>query len=275
MRSILATIALEPRRWVRPRIPAMTLHYLLPHIAAAGITQVEAWQWHVSRLDLEDAALVRKTADELGITFPYIGVYPSFHLPDGPDAVAARAERFGLIERARILGCSRFKIMLGMRKASEITEEEMARHNERFAEWYGACTAVGIRLVTELHGGTLFDPWEKGAEWMAAHPEFDMGICYQPYDFSDPKKALELAAVFSGKIEHIHLQSPVANGAYSLLADSPLNYAALLPAIMARNPKATMTIEFVKDCVQTGAFQLASVVQNAREDALFVEKVLS
>ena len=75
MRSILATIALEPRRWSPPpRFAAMSLHYLLPHIAAAGFDKIEVWQWHISRQELEEVRLMREQADALGVSIPYIGV---------------------------------------------------------------------------------------------------------------------------------------------------------------------------------------------------------
>lgn len=272
MNAILATVALEPRRWMMPRYPAMTLHYLLPHIAAAGFDAIEAWQWHVSRLTIEETHLVKEAADALGVSFAYIGVYPQLHLPEGEEAQMARTELFGLIERARILGVTRFKIMLGMRKGAEITPEELARHNQRFAEWYAACDAVGISMVAELHGNTMFDPCECGRQWMAEHPEYAMSICFQPYDFSDTDEALRLADSFAGQISHVHLQGRKEN-AFSLLEDADIDYARLLPAILEKNPSVTGTIEFVRDCTAPGAFDVTRMLAYASQDREYIAHI--
>lgn len=272
-RAILGSIALEPRRWTSiPRYPAMTLHYLLPHIVKAGFSRVEAWQWHVTQPTLDELKIIREQADELAVTFPYIGVYPSFHMEDGPDAEAQHQICMDLIKRAGILGTKGFKIMLGNRRGSEITPEEQERHDRRFSKWYRACADHGIRIYAELHGGTLFDPWEYGKNWLDNHPELDLSICFQPFDFTNLDVTLALADIFAGKIGHIHLQAPGKNG-YTLLKDCPLDYTVLLSKILRDNPTATMTLEFVRDCIQSGPFDLSLPLNSARMDAAFVEAV--
>ena len=253
----------------------MTLHYLLPHIAAAGFDRIEAWQWHVSGATHDELDVICGLAQSLGITMPYMAVYPAFHLEDGPEAEQAQAALFDLIERAGVLGVGAFKIMLGSRKGSEITEQETERHDRRFGEWYAACREAGIDIVAELHGGTLLDPYEVGKQWIDDHPEFEIGICYQPYDFLDPAAAVALADEFRGKIRHVHLQGRAADsGAFCLLADSPLDYATLLPRLICDNGSPSMTLEFVKDCIQGDVpFDLGHVLRSAQDDADFVERV--
>ena len=114
---------------------------------------------------------------------------------------------------------------------------------------------------------------------MADYPEIDFTICYQPYDFIDVDKALALADQFAGRISHIHLQapqSPERGGMYELLEEGTMDYRRLLPHIMQANPGATMTLEFVKDCIQNDRpFDIAPVLASARRDAEFVESVLA
>ncbi len=88
-----------------------------------------------------------------------------------------------------------------------------------------------------------------------------------------------LANRFAGRITHMHLQAPQPKergGMYDLLEDARLDYRTLLPHILRRNPGATMTLEFVKDCIQHGGpFDAARVLANARRDAEFVEGIVA
>jgi sugar phosphate isomerase/epimerase len=279
MKSILGTIALEPNRWTGRRNPRYTLQELLPAVREAGFNQLEAWQWHVSGRYLKDIREIRALADSLGVTFPYIGVYPSFVL-EGPDGREEERLQADILDKAEILGTPALKIMLGTGlKGSDLTPALEARTVDRFGAWQAAARARGITMAAELHGNTLFDPVEAGLAFMARHPELDFSICYQPYDFFDPAKALSLADQFAGRISHMHLQAPQRNetdGRFGLLENSPLDYPTLIPSILRRNPDATMTLEFVKDCTRPcDTFNLSLVLQNARRDALFVDGILA
>jgi len=253
----------------------MTLHYLLPHIAAAEFDEIEVWQWHATTPSLPELEIIREQADVLGVSMPYIGVYPVFHLEDGEEADQCQAELMDLIDRARILGATGFKLMLGRRKGHDITPEEQTRHDTRFGVWYDACVAAGIQVVAELHGGTLLDPWEYGKKWLQNHPEFDVKICYQPYNFGDMDAALALADEFADRIVHIHLQAS-RDGKHVLLQNAPIDYARLLKRLLEHNPNATMTLEFVQDCIQNNQpFDLILVLQNAKTDAAFVRNLVA
>jgi sugar phosphate isomerase/epimerase len=278
MRAILGTIALEPNRWTGKRNPHFSLLDLLPLVQEAGFDKLEVWQWHVSGRCLRDMREVRAMADDRGVTFPYIGVYPSFVL-EGPEGREEERIQADILDKAEILGAPALKIMLGAGlKGSAATADQIALTAERFGKWYRAARARGISMAAELHGNTLFDPVECGIAFMKQFPELDFSICYQPYDFADTAKALALADQFAGRVSHMHLQAPRPKddgGRYALLEEARLDYRKLIPHILRRNPGATMTLEFVKDCIQDGRpFDIQPVLANARQDGQFVDRVL-
>ena len=205
-------------------------------------------------------------------------MYPAFHL-DGAYAREQERLQADALDKAEILGAKALKIMLSWGlKASEVTPAQVRRVAKRFGRWHRMAKERGIAMCAELHGGTMFDPVEHGERFMQEHPELDFTICYQPFDFTDTDKAIALADRFAGRITHIHLQAPQAperGGMYDLLEDGTLDYARLLPRILRGNPGATITLEFVKDCIQLDRpFDIAPILANARRDAEFVERVL-
>ncbi len=273
MEPMLATIALEPRRWDQPRSPAMTLFYLLPHIARAGFTDVEAWQWHASTLSLDELQEVRDLADSLGVKISTLGVYPRFHAEGRDEALG---EMSVMLDRARVLGATRLKALFGGGKGGQMDAAAFERFDRQFARWHSACAEAGVQILAELHAGTIFDPPEVGLRWLDGHPEFDLGICYQPYDFADTEAALELAHMFAGRVRHVHLQARDEAGEFCALAQSPLDYATVLAALVARDEPPTMAIEFVRSSIQEGlCFDLDAALADARADAAWVRGVLA
>ena len=278
MRAILGTIALEPNRWTPYRDPRMDLIELLPEIREAGFDKLEVWQWHVTTRCMAAVRDMKTKGDELGVSFPYMCVYPSF-VDSCLDWGEQERMQADVLDKAEILGTTAFKIMLGCRtKGGEMTPEQMALTVDRFGRWYREAKARGISMCAELHGGSMFDPTEAGEEFMRDNPELDFSICFQPMDFTDTEKAIVLADRFAGSIRHIHLQAPrpkEQGGMYDLLEEGALDYRKLLPHILKSNPDATMTLEFVKDCIQREEpFRVGLVLANARKDAEFVAKIL-
>lgn len=279
MRAILGTIALEPNRWTGKRNPRFSLQEIVPLAREYGFDKLEVWQWHASNPYLRDLREVRAAADGLGVTFPYIGVYPAFIL-QGADAREEERIQADILDKAEILGTSALKIMLGVGlKGSAATPDQVRLTADRFGRWFRAAKERGIAMAAELHGGTLFDPVEAGIAFMRQYPDLDFSICYQPYDFTDTPKAMALADLFAGRIGHIHLQAPAPKdkgGPFALLEEGVLDFRKLLPHILRRNPRATMTLEFVKDCIPAdGHFDVRHVLENARRDAGFVDRVLA
>ena len=279
MSVILGTIALEPNRWTPFHEPRTDVIAALPAIRAAGFDELEVWQWHVSLRNLVAVRALRAKGDEVGVRFPYLGVYPAFHL-EGADGREQERLHADMLDKAEVLGTRTLKIMLGWGlKGATATPAQFARTAERFGAWYHAAKARGLGMCVELHGNTLFDPVEVGEQFMRDHPDLDFGICFQPYEFGDNAKTLALVDRFAGRITHLHLQAPQPKdrgGRYDLLEGARLNYRQLLPALVRRQPRLTMTLEFVKDCIQDGpTFDLARVLANAQRDATFIKSILA
>lgn len=278
MRAILGSITLDPNRWTKFKDPGVDLIKLLPEIQAAGFDKLEVWQWHVTTRSIAAVREMKATGDKLGIRFPYVGVYPWFIL-SGAEAREEERMEADVIDKAEILGAKAFKIMLGCGlKGGAATPEQLRLTTERFSRWYFQAKSRGLGMCAELHGGTMFDPVEVGEKFMGEHPELDFSICFQATDFTDTEKTMALADRFAGKISHIHLQAPQKperGGMYELLEEGTLDYRRLLPHILRKSPAATMTLEFVKGCIQLDKpFEVAPVLANARRDGEFVEGIL-
>ena len=277
MRVILATIALEPDRWTSFKEPRMDLIELLPVVKQAGFDKLEVWQNHISLRPLAAIRAIKAKSDELGVAFPYIGAYPVF-TATGAEALEQERIQADILDKAEILGTRNLKIMLacGLHGGSA-TPEQIKQVADRFGRWYNAAKMRGIGMCVELHGGTVFDPVEAGEHFMQVYPGLDFTICYQAYDFTNTDKALALADRFPGKISHVHLQAPQPEnkgGMYALLKEGTLDYTRLLPHILRNNPGATMTLEFVRHCIQNNKpFELQPVLESARKDAAFVERI--
>jgi sugar phosphate isomerase/epimerase len=274
MRTILATIALEPNRWTRDRVPANDIQALLPAIRAAGFEKLEVWQWHVTRRPLAQVRDIKVLGDALGVSFPYIAAYPRF-LDEGMAALEQERIQAAILDCAEVLGAN-LKIMLGAgARGGDMTAAQVALTAERFGGWYRDAKSRGIAMCAELHGNTLFDPIEAGEAFMRSYPALDFSICYQPIDFSDLESSLALAAHFADRISHIHLQAPLPGGGFAPLAESRIDLRRLLPPLLHVNPNATLTLEFVEGCIQNGdGFDSDQVLHNARRDADFVERLL-
>lgn len=275
MRVLLNTIALEPHRWSKDKAPRYHLvRDLLPRIARAGFTQVELWQYHLSTLSPaevdETAALARK----LGLTFPVLGAYPLFHL-EGDEAEAEAKALDGLLDRAAALDVRWVKFFFGRVKGSAITPEQLERTTERAAAWIDRGHGFGLDFCAELHGGTLFDPYDFGRRYLAEHPEFGVKICFQPYDFTRTEPALELIEELGPRIVHAHFQGRGADGkAFCRLEDAAVDYTKLIPALAEANPRILPSIEFVPNGFPADGQELDfdAALADAVADARFIER---
>ena len=272
---MLNSIAIEPNRWGNGQIPHKDITELLPIIAGGGFTSVEMWQYHISRKSIDEVREVRKVADNAGLSIPVIGAYPLFHL-EGEEAEAERETQMGLLDRAEILGTPVIKMFLGRVKGNEITPEQLAMTGERVIAWAEAARARGIRFCAELHGNTLFDPEESGEAFLASHPDLDMAICYQPYNFQSTEASLALADRFAGRIIHVHLQGHGPEMEYVPLTEGVLDYSQILPKIASQNPGVTYGIEFVRGGMAPAeSLDYSLALADARLDKEFVEGLLS
>lgn len=275
MRTLLNTIAVEPNRWTKERRPAHDLvRELLPPVAAHGFRHLELWQFHYSRMSLEEAQAAREAAAKLGLDFPVVGVYPQFHL-EGAAAEAARAEAFGVVERAALLGARWVKFFFGKIKGSEITPRQLELTTQRVGAWVAHGRAKGLGFCAELHGWTLFDPYEYGRAYLAAHPELDLRVCYQPQDKQDVAKCLGMVRELGARIVHAHFSGSNAAGR-CLLEDADFDWPAVVRALQEANRDFLPAVEFVpRSFPPKGAtFDLDGALADAAADARYLDRLL-
>lgn len=274
---MLNTIALEPNRWTAEKIPRHPLGDLLQPALDAGFRALEVWQHHLVHETVDGVRKLWKRADGMGVRFPVVGAYPAFHL-DGEEDDREWRSQMDILEKTVILGAPMIKLFLGKVKGSDADDALLARTADRLRRLERAAHDNGVSLAAEIHGGTLFEPVEVGERFLD-HKDFDrIGVCYQPMDFHDHAAAVALADRFAGRITHVHLQGRKRTDdghAFCLLQEADIDYAEILPRIAANNPTATYGIEFVKDCTRPAdAFSIPVVLEHARADADFVDRVL-
>jgi sugar phosphate isomerase/epimerase len=276
MRTLLNTVALEPNRWTADRVPAFDLaRDLLPAIREAGFLHVEVWQYHVSRRTPDETKAVREAADRLGLDFPVVGAYPQFHLEGSPEE-ASRAERFAVLDRAALLGARWVKFFFGRVKGGEITPCQLELTTTRVAEWVACGRAKGLGFCIELHGGTIFDPYAYGRQYLAAHPDLGLRICYQPYGGQQTKDCLRTIRELGSEIVHAHFTGENASGRCRLAA-ADLDWRGIVAGLKAANPEFLPSIEFVPGGFQPKErpFDLRPALEDARADAQFLDSLLA
>jgi sugar phosphate isomerase/epimerase len=275
MRTLLNTIAVEPNRWTKEKIPAFDLaRDIFPAIHAAGFRHVEVWQYHLSRKSLDETGAIAETCRRLGLDVPVVGAYPLFHL-EGPAEEESRTERHGLLDRAAILGTRWVKFFFGRVKGSEITPAQLERTTARVTEWITYGRAKGLGFCAELHGGTLFDPYAYGRQYLAAHPDLGVRICFQPYAGQTTAECLQVIRELGSAIVHAHFSGENAKGRCRL-ADSAVDFRALVAALKSARPDFIPSLEFVPGGFQPvdRPYDVRAAVADARLDAQFLEALL-
>ncbi len=276
MRTLLNSIALEPNRWTKEKIAAHDLEQdLLPKIGASRFEHVEVWQFHISRKSLDEVKSIRAQGDSLGLDFPVVGVYPTFHL-EGAEGEAERTNLKGIVDRSVILGAKQIKFFFGAVKGHDITAEELARTTRNVTDWIHYGKEHGISFCAELHNGTLFQPYEYGKAYLKEHPELDLKICFQPYDFERTDPSLALIEELGSDIVHAHFQGRDAEG-FCLLKDATVDYRKLIPALAKANPDLIPSVEFVKRGFpkRGEAFDFEGALADAEADASLIDELLA
>jgi len=275
MRTYLNTIAIEPNRWTKDHVPALDLTELLAPIRDAGFEHLELWQYHVSRKTDPELEAIRDAAGVLGLDMPVVGAYPQFHF-EGPEADAARREMYRVLDVAALLGAQWVKFFFGRMAGHKMDPRQWELTDSRAHAWidYGH-REHGLRFCAELHGGTVFDPYEFGRRYMRTNPGLELKVCWQPYETDDLPRTLEIIRDLGTDIVHAHFQPSNANGR-CLLPDAELDYRQIIPALQKANPEFIPSIEFVPGGFATAAapFSLDQALADAAADARWVDNRL-
>jgi len=254
---------------------ARDLGELLSDIREAGFKHLEIWQYHISRKSNEELKALCDAMGALGLDAPIVGAYPHFHL-EGEEADAARHDMYRVLDAAALLGTKWIKFFFGRVAGREMEPRTFELTDSRAHAWinYGRCEH-GLSFCAELHGGTLFDPYEFGREYIAAHGELDIKVCWQPYGGDDLTRTLQIIEDLGSEIVHAHFQPANAEGRCRL-PEAELDYRQIIPALQSANPQFIPSIEFVPGGFGTPEhpFSLDRALADATADARWVDEIL-
>ncbi len=269
-RLLLNTIALDPNRWTADKTPHFALCDLLLPIAEAGFRGLEVWQHHVAREDDRAVAALRRQADDLGLDFPVVGLYPTLHHEGEAERQAFDTAR-RVLDHARRLGASVVKLFVGSKGTAETTEAEYARSLTFVQALCEEARTRHLTLTGETHPDTLFDTLSATRRFLQDVGAENFKVCFQPYDFTDTPRAVADYAALREQVLHVHLQGRKDDG-LSLLAAADLDYDILLKALARHHFDGFLCLEFVAGCVvpDPAVFDLAHVLETAQQDRDFV-----
>ncbi len=272
-RIVLNTVALDPLRWANPKRRFFELVDLIePITAATGFGGLEVWQYHLSGLSADELADLKARLDVAGLSVEVLGLYPSLA---GPTAASSVAEAAHLMAAASTLGAHSVKIFVGDQASETISDDHWHESLRHLDELIRVADEHGLKLDGETHQNTLFDDLLSLEHTVAAVGEGRMGVCFQPYDFSDSHGTIEVLRKLAPDVRHVHFQGRTRDGVFCLLEDAPIDYRRLLGILARSGFDGTLSVEFVKDCVVDSPekMDLSLVLANAEKDRQYLARV--
>ena len=271
MEILLNSIALEPNRWTKEKIPYVALEELLTSVATAGFDALEVWQNHVALLDRGGLDSLAERAESLGLAIPVVGMYPRFHL-EGRERDAELDRLEAMLGIMDALGTDVLKIMPGTLASAEMTPELWDRLVGFAREMLDRTRPGNITIPCETHGKTVADDPDALLRFFEAVGSDRLKVCWQPLDFEDTQAALELYDRLAPHVTHLHLQGR-RGGEMDLLEAADIDYARVLGHIFAGGFDGYVSIEFARGCVVDSPelFDLEEVLESAAIDRAFIE----
>ena len=153
---LLNTIALDPNRWTKDKVPYYRIDQLIKPITISGFHFLEIWQYHISFENEIYIKQLRNQGRSLGLSFPVVGMYPKLHLY-GEDRLKEVAQMEKIINYAKILGAKILKIFVGNISSSNITKSEYDNSLETMKTVISLAKTLDLIVTGETHQKTLFD----------------------------------------------------------------------------------------------------------------------
>ena len=271
-RILLNTVALDPKRWTTPKHAYYKLADLIEPIGTTGFDALEIWQYHLQGLSTDELDELDARLADAGLSTVVVGLYPVLA---GESAGASLEESRHLISVAKKLGASSIKIFVGDLPSESISDDAWAESLKNLEEMIRIADAAGLEINGETHQNTLFDDILSVEHTMAAVGEGRMGICFQPYDFSDSFGTIEVLRKIARDVRHVHFQGRTSSGEFCLLEHAPIDYRRLIGVLARSGFDGPLSIEFVKDCVvpEPELMDLDLVLSNAEKDRQFLSRV--
>mgnify|MGYP001201137590 CR=1 FL=1 len=270
---LLNSIALDPNRWTKEKIPLYKLERLLTPIAETGFRFIEVWQYHISEEPEARINAIRELGDSLGLSFPVVGLYPQLHL-EGEEYQREGDRIKRLFSCAKMMGAAIVKIFVGTRDSALITAKEYDRSVEVMRQMTSHAKALDLTITGETHRKTLFDTIDSCQKFIKDVNSDRFKICFQPFDLRSTDQAVSDYEHVAKDVVHVHYQGHKGNS-MDLLENSDLDYRRLTQALAQNRFGGYICIEFTKDCVvkSLSDFSLQTILNNARRDRDFVLQV--
>lgn len=267
---LLNTIALDPNRWTKDKVPYYRIDQLVKPIIISGFHFLEIWQYHVS---FENEIYIKHLGDQgraLGLSFPVVGMYPKLHL-DGEDRRREIAQIEKILNYAKILGANVLKMFVGNISSSAITQPEYDNSLETMKRVISLAKSMDLMVTGETHQKTLFDNIDSCLTFMKKINADNFMICFQPYNLEETEQALSDYKLVTDRVIHVHYQGR-KDKQMELLENSSLDYKKLSQTLIENRFAGYISLEFVKNCVveSNADFKLDLVLQNARRDRDYI-----
>jgi sugar phosphate isomerase/epimerase len=269
---LLNTIALEPNRWSKEKIPHGNLEQLLEPITGGEFHFIEVWQYHISRESEMTVRRIRDLASSIGVSIRIVGMYPQLHL-SGEN----RRREIDVAERifsyANILGAHAVKVFVGSQGAAKLSLEDYKTSVQTMKQLARQAQTLGLIITGETHQNTLFETTDSTQKFLSEVGEQNFKVCFQPFDLHDTEKALCDYEVIAEHVVHVHYQGR-RDKQMDLLEYSDIDYSRLTHALAQHGFEGDISIEFVKDCIAKDVtdFDLNLVLRNAQRDRRFILK---
>jgi len=273
MQILLNSIALEPNRWTKDKIPHFRLENLLDAISGAGFSALEVWQNHAALLKPDDLKRLAERGEIEGLSFPVVGMYPQFHL-EGDERQAELERVDAMVGIVSTLGAEVLKLMPGCVPSAELDAAAWQRSVEFAQEMVQRTAQAGTIIPLETHGNTVADDPDALLRFIDEVGSDRLKVCWQPFDFQSTDKAIELYDRLAPHIVHLHLQGR-GGGEMELLENSDIDYRRVLGHIFDKGFDGWLSLEFVRGCVVESPeeFDIDLVLENAKADRAFIETV--
>jgi len=266
---LLNSVALEPNRWTKEKIPHFQLEQLLKPITKAGFQFLELWQFHISRESEKVINRIKSTGDNSALSFPIIGLYPIIH-EEGEKRQNQLSEVKKIFEYAKILDSKVIKIFVGTLNAKDIAEKDYYNSVVFLSEMTNLAKAYHLTIAGETHENTLFEDVQSCQKLIQDVGADNFKICFQPIDFNDTEQTISNYNELKDEVIHIHFQGR-KNDQMELLQNADLDYENLIHEF-TQDEANYYSIEFVKDCVVENPkdFDVNLVFKNAQTDRDFI-----
>ena len=274
MRLLFNTIMLEVNRWTQDKTLTRPLSELLAPIKEANFSELEIWQYHISRLPADEITTLKDQLDTLELQTVALGAYPVLHL-ESTEGQEAAADLERLVDYAKVLGATTFKVFAGRLASADVDAETWSRSTTRLRNLAGLLADNGMDLTLETHSNTLCDTPASTQRLLGEIGDLDhFGLCFQPYTNQDTQATLAFFADLGPAVRHIHLQNrTMADNTCSRLADGDwYDCARLLQAAKTSGFDGLLSLEFTAGLFppEGEVFDPQTVIDNAVQDAAFV-----